>query len=81
MSFITSEILYGGVCYLDYFPRSHGQVPAASVKPDRPLMDLGFDSAGALRLRNKLARLGGCGDLVDSENGDFCSHFPCFFGS
>ncbi|CAL1148770.1 unnamed protein product [Cladocopium goreaui] len=32
------------------------QVPAASVKPDRPLMDLGFDSAGALRLRNKLAR-------------------------
>ncbi|CAK9055134.1 unnamed protein product [Durusdinium trenchii] len=32
------------------------QVPAVNVKPDRPLMDLGFDSAGALRLRNKLAR-------------------------
>lgn len=31
-------------------------------------MDLGFDSAGALRLRNKLARPGGCGwdvELID----------------
>ncbi|CAJ1416735.1 unnamed protein product, partial [Effrenium voratum] len=32
------------------------QVPSSSVKPDRPLMDLGFDSAGALRLRSKLSR-------------------------
>ena len=40
-------------------------------------MDLGFDSAGALRLRNKLARLGGCGDGVDSENGDLLT-LPLF---
>ncbi|CAE7948565.1 eryA [Symbiodinium sp. KB8] len=32
------------------------QVQATAVKPDRPLMDLGFDSAGALKLRNKLSR-------------------------
>ncbi|CAE7482035.1 SCD1 [Symbiodinium natans] len=32
------------------------QVQAQAVKPDRPLMDLGFDSAGALKLRNKLSR-------------------------
>ena len=51
----------GGILLTQIQPKSfsHGQVPAASVKPDRPLMDLGFDSAGALRLRNKLARPGG----------------------